>query len=150
MTHTVERPLLELIEGKEFEAKQDQIARSKLLSLTETALDAVGIGRDTVPGRIMRLVVRVAGLDVFTDRSRTDIASDPDVQCEESSVPGALRRLHDSGLIRRGTSNRPGGRRVIALQAVYSEIVRASNRGTESRFSEAVEWSAPRGAPRGK
>lgn len=140
-----ERPLLELMEGKEFEAKQDQIARSKLLSLTEAALEAVGIGKDTAPGRIMRLIVRVAGLEVFT-KSRCEIASDPDVQCEVATVPGALRRLHDVGLIRRGCQIKCG-RKSIVVQAVYSEIVSATSK-PETAISDEVEWSAPRGAPR--
>lgn len=140
-----ERPLLELLEGKEFEAKQDQIARSKLLSLTEAALEAVGIGKDTAPGRIMRLIVRVAGLEVFT-KSRCEIASDPDVQCEVATVPGALRRLHEAGLIRRGCHIKCG-RKSIVVQAVYSEIVSATSK-PETSISDEVEWSAPRGAPR--
>lgn len=133
-------PLLEYIEGREFDAASRKAALARMLTLTESALTAHGIGLDTVAGRIMRLVVRVAGLGVLR-RSRDEIASDPDVECESRSVPRAIKRLEATGMLRRGiytTDQRVSG---LVLQVDFSAISSAS----EQAPTVAEHWSHSEG-----
>lgn len=133
-------PLLEYIEGREFDAASRKAALARMLTLTESALTAHGIGLDTVAGRIMRLVVRVAGLGVLR-RSREEIASDPDVECESRSVPRAIKRLEATGMLRRGiytTDQRVSG---LVLQVDFSAISSAS----EQAPTVAEHWSHSEG-----
>lgn len=118
-------PLLEYIEGRDFEAETKRASLARLLKLTEDALRAKGIGLDTPAGKIMRLVVRVAGLGVLR-RTRREIAEDPDVACHYGSVARAVRQLEEHRLLRRGFFTQCDRVAGLILQADLSAISDAS------------------------
>ncbi|XZE35877.1 hypothetical protein SH501x_001421 [Pirellulaceae bacterium SH501] len=120
-------PLLEYIEGRDFEAETKRASLARLLKLTEDALRAKGIGLDTPAGKIMRLVVRVAGLGVLR-RTRREIAEDPAVACHHGSVARAVKQLEEHRFVRRGCYKHAHCHRVagLILQADLSAISDAS------------------------
>jgi hypothetical protein len=120
-----QRPLLDVIEARDYQDRQDELSRHARLRTTEAALRNLGIDKESACGRLMRLVVRIAGLGVLM-RSNVELAR----EIETSHVRVAQRAaagLECAGLLRRGVLRGVNGRSVgVALQADWSRIVELS------------------------
>jgi hypothetical protein len=120
-----QRPLLDHIEARDYQDRQDELSRHARLKTTEAALRNLGIDKESACGRLMRLVVRIAGLGVLM-RSNVELAR----EIETSHVRVAQRAaagLECAGLLRRGVLRGANGRSVgVALQADWSRIVELS------------------------
>lgn len=120
-----QRPLLDHIEARDYQDRQDELSRHARLKTTEAALRNLGIDKESACGRLMRLVVRIAGLGVLM-RSNVELAH----EIETSHVRVAQRAaagLECAGLLRRGVLRGANGRSVgVALQADWSRIVELS------------------------
>jgi hypothetical protein len=135
MTTTKEhsRPLLDLIDGREQDEAATRAALHRMLNTTERALDAVGIGRETVAGRLMRYVVRVAGLGVLT-RTVAELAME--LGCDRRTVFRARESLGDMLAVGEVVHGR---KRVgLALRAKWTSVVELSeNSSTRIRWLDA-------------
>ncbi|AMV34554.1 hypothetical protein VN12_20690 [Pirellula sp. SH-Sr6A] len=116
-------------------------ARRKLLRMTEDALRYHRIGLNTVAGKILRLVAKVAGLESL-HRSREELATDEDVLCEKSSIPAAVRTLRDLGLLRRGITTDGGLITGLTIQVNFDEIHSASEKWNKSHPQVSEVWEA--------
>jgi hypothetical protein len=129
-----QRPLLDHIEARDYQDRQDELSRHARLKTTEAALRNLGIDKESACGRLMRLVVRIAGLGVLM-RSNVELAH----EIETSHVRVAQRAaagLECAGLLRRGVLRGANGRSVgVALQADWSRIVELSE------ATSVVMWS---------
>lgn len=134
-------PILDYIEGREQDARTERAVTARRLQAVEVALVAAGIAIDSLPGRILRLVVRVAGLGVL-HRTRETIASDDSVNCTAGSVPRAIKALEAAGLLRRGIAITRGQPRGIALQVNWPAVTAAESAGTVETSSPEVVWTA--------
>lgn len=130
-----QRPLLDHIEARDYQDRQDELSRHARLKTTEAALRNLGIDKESACGRLMRLVVRIAGLGVLM-RSNVELAH----EIETSHVRVAQRAaagLECAGLLRRGVLRGANGRSVgVALQADWSRIVELSE------ATSVVMWSS--------
>ncbi len=135
MTTTKEhsRPLLDLIDGREQDEAATRAALHRMLNTTERALDNVGIGRETVAGRLMRYVVRVAGLGVLT-RTVAELAQE--LECDRRTVFRAREALGD--ILSVGEVVHGRKRVGLALRAKWTSVVELSeNSSTRIRWLEA-------------
>lgn len=132
-------PILDYIEGREQDARTERALIARRLTAVEAALVAAGIAIDSLPGRILRLVVRVAGLGIL-HRTRETIASDSSVNCTAGSVPRAIKALETAGLLRRGIAITRGQPRGIALQVNWSAVTAAESAATAETSSPEVVW----------
>ncbi len=129
-----DRPLLDQIEAKDYEAKQDELSRHQRLKTTEAALRALGIAKESARGKLLRLIVRVAGLGVLT-RSNDELAREIESKFA-SDATRAARGLSRMGLIRRGVLRGENGRAVgVALQVDWGRIASLSDANT------LVDWT---------
>jgi hypothetical protein len=134
MTTTKEhsRPLLDLIDGREQDEAATRAALHRMLNTTERALDNVGIGRETVAGRLMRYVVRVAGLGVLT-RTVAELATE--LECDRRTVFRAREALGD--ILSVGEVVHGRKRVGLALRAKWTSVVELSeNSSTRIRWLE--------------
>jgi len=135
MTTTKEhsRPLLDLIDGREQDEAATRAALHRMLNTTERALDNIGIGRETVAGRLMRYVVRVAGLGVLT-RTVAELAQE--LECDRRTVFRAREAL--SEILSVGEVVHGRKRVGLALRAKWTSVVELSeNSSTRIRWLEA-------------
>jgi hypothetical protein len=137
MTTTKEhsRPLLDLIDGREQDQAATTAALKRMLITTERALGNIGIGRDTVADRLMRYVVRLAGLGVLT-RSVAQLASE--LECNRRTVFRALEALGD--ILSVGEVVHGRKRVGLALRAKWTKVVELSEHSsTQIRWLESSE-----------
>jgi hypothetical protein len=128
------RPLLDEIDARDYQDRQDELSRHARLKTTEAALRNLGVDKESACGRLLRLVVRIAGLGVLM-RSNVELAHE--IGTSHARVAQrAAAGLENVGLLRRGVLRGANGRSVgVALQADWARIAELSE------SSSTVLWT---------
>lgn len=122
-----ELPLLVYGENRanQEEQKMQEIARGKMMEVTEQALGALGICKEDTPGKLLRMVVRLCGLGIYT-RTRKDLVDE--LGCTIRTLQRAMKRLQELDLIKVGSVE--GRKDLVAIRAVWSKIVESSEKAS--------------------
>lgn len=138
-------PLIDIAEQREAEqAAAAAEARAEIhqrITLVEDALEAMHIGIDTISGRVMRLIAKVAGYAALR-RTMTDLAEDPDVEASRERVAAVVDMLVDEGLLEHSVEPEPPFRRrgrppKMHRLAINWDQVRHVRRWESERFEMA-------------